>query len=137
MATNSSTDKSSSPMGQLLAKHQNQFVALRKGESVNGKITKLTRSEIVVDTGAKTEALVLEKDKRILHTILELFKLGDTVEVNVLNPESDTGAPVVSLRRYLGKIAWKKLEELVQNKKQIEVTISEAGKAGFVVATDF
>src|SRR5258708_1345967 len=128
MATNSSADKSSSAMGQLLAKHKSQFVALRKGESVTGKITKLIRSEIIVDTGAKTEALVLEKDKRILHTILALFKVGDTVEVNVLNPESEIGVPIVSLRRYLGKLAWIKLETLEKNKKQIEVTISEAGK---------
>ncbi len=126
-----------SAMGQLLAKQKHTFVGLKKGESVKGKLTKLTPNEILVDLGAKTEALILEKDKGILRTILGMFKVGDTVEVNVLNPESEIGQPVVSLRRYLGNIAWVKLEELQKSHEQIEVTITETSKAGFVVATSF
>lgn len=132
-----SQQKASSAMGQLLAKHQTSFVTFKKGDSVKGKLTKVTPNELLVDLGAKTEATIMEKDKNILRTILGMFKVGDTVEVNVLNPESDTGQPVVSLRRYLGNIAWKKLEELQKSKSQIEVTITEVGKAGYVVATSF
>lgn len=137
MAAHSSTSKPQSAMAQLLASHKNKFVTLKKGESVKAKITKLTSGEILVDTGAKTEALVLEKDKRILNTILSMFKVGDTVDVNVLNPESDSGQPVVSLRRYLGNMAWVKLEELQKSKEGIEVVVSELTKAGFLVNTDF
>ncbi len=140
MAKNSSqlsSEKAQSAMGQLLAKHKSSVVSLKKGESVKGKLTKLTPNEILVDLGAKTEASIMEKDKNILRTILGMFKVGDTVEVNVLNPESETGQPIVSLRRYLGNIAWVKLEELQKNHKQIEVTITEVGKAGYVVATSF
>ncbi|GEM_PF-516190 len=129
--------RASSAMGQLLARHTNLFVTLKKGESIKGKISKLTPSEILVDSGAKTEAVVLEKDKRILRTILGMFKVGDTVEVNILNPESETGQPIVSLRRYLGNLAWKRLEELAKTKEQIEVTVSDVTKAGFLVNTDF
>src|SRR5664279_2513146 len=137
MTTQTSSDKSSSAMGKLLASHENSFVTLKKGETVKGKLTKVSSSEIMVDVGAKTEALVLEKDKRIMRLILSLFKSGDTVEVNVLNPESDSGQPVVSLRRYLGNIAWKKLEILEKNKEPIEVTITDVTKAGYVATTDF
>lgn len=124
-------------MAQLLAKHQNRFVTLKKGESVKGKITKLTPNEILVDAGAKTEAHVLERDKRIVHTIMKQFKVGDTVEVNVLNPESESGQPIVSLRRYLGNIAWEKLEDLQKKSDQLEITIKDASKAGYVVDTAF
>jgi len=140
MSKNTSQSKSDAPMSAmaaLMAKHKTSFVSLKKGESVKGKLTKLTPNEILVDLGAKTEASIMEKDKNILRTILGMFKVGDTVEVNVLNPESDSGQPVVSLRRYLGNIAWKKLEELQKSRQQIEVTISEMGKAGYVVATSF
>lgn len=139
MAKNSSKSSidPNSPMALLMAKHRESFVTFKKGDSVKGKITKINVNEILVDLGAKTEATILEKDKNILRTILGMFKLGDTVEVNVLNAESDSGQPVVSLRRYLGNIAWVKLEELQKSHEQIEVTISEIGKAGFVVATSF
>lgn len=126
-----------SAMAQLLAKHQNKFVTLKKGETIKAKLTKLTHNEILVDAGAKTEAHVLERDKRIVATILAQFKVGDTVEVNVLNPESESGQAVVSLRRFLGNQAWGNLEELQKKSEQVEVTIKDATKAGYVVDTSF
>ncbi|MBI5452928.1 S1 RNA-binding domain-containing protein [Candidatus Gottesmanbacteria bacterium] len=137
MASQTSANKPQSAMAALLAKHQSKFVPLRKGESVKGKITKLSSGEITVDVGAKTEAVVLEKDRNIMHTILSMFKVGDTVEVNVLNPESENGNPVVSLRRFLGDISWKKLDELEKSKEAVEVMVAEATKAGYLVTTGF
>ncbi|MGI8419954.1 MAG: S1 RNA-binding domain-containing protein [Candidatus Levyibacteriota bacterium] len=132
-----SSDNSQSAMAQLLAKHQNKFITLKKGESIKAKITKLTHNEIIVDAGAKTEAHVMERDKRIVQTILAQFKVGDTVEVNVLNPESESGQAVVSLRRYLGNMAWGKLEELQKKSEQVEVVVKDSTKAGYVVDTSF
>src|SRR6266700_3510125 len=140
MAKHTSKINSNQPqsaMAQLLAKHENKFVTLKKGESVKAKLTKLTPNEILVDAGAKTEAVVMERDKRIVHTIMSQFKVGDTVEVNVLNPESESGQSIVSLRRYLGNMAWEKLEDLQKKSEQLEVTIKDAGKAGYVVDTVF
>lgn len=137
MVHKTSSNNSSSAMAQLLAKHQNKFVTLKKGESIKAKITKLTPNEILVDAGAKTEAVVLERDKRIIQTIMQQFKVGDTVEVNVLNPESESGQSVVSLRRYLGNMAWGKLEDLQKKSEQLEVTVKDASKAGYVVDTAF
>ena len=51
----------------------------QKARCFTGTITKLTSSEILVDIGAKTEALVLEKDKRILRSLLSTLKVGDKV----------------------------------------------------------
>ncbi|SRR5258708_4437886 len=140
MAKHTSKTNSNQPqsaMAQLLAKHQNKFVTLKKGESIKATITKLTPNEILVDAGAKTEAVVLERDKRIVRTIMQQFKLGDSVEINVLNPESESGQAIVSLRRYLGNIAWGKLEDLQKKSEQVEVTIKDASKAGYVVDTAF
>ena len=126
-----------SAMALLLAKHENKFVTLKKGESVKAKLTKLTPNEILVDAGAKTEAMVLEKDKRIVQTIMKQFKVGDTVEINVLNPESESGQPIVSLRRYLANMAWEKLDELQKKSGQLEIMIKDSSKAGYVVDTAF
>lgn len=131
------TNASGSAMARLLAAHQNKVVTLKKGDTVKGTISRINKHEILVDVGSKTEAMVLEKDKKIFNRILALFKAGDKVEVNVLNPESDSGQPVVSLRRYLSNIAWDKLEELEKSKEQIEVFISDISKAGYIVTTDF
>ncbi|RJQ38152.1 S1 RNA-binding domain-containing protein [Candidatus Microgenomates bacterium] len=124
-----------SSMAQLLASYKTPFVAPQKGEILKGKITKLTPSEILVDINAKTEAVVLEKDKKILNTILAHLKVGDEVSVSVLNPESDNGNPVVSLRRFIGDISWEKLIDAKKNKKEVEVFVTETTRGGFLVTT--
>src|SRR4051812_548646 len=99
-------------MAELMAKKSPQIHSFKKGEIIEGTITKLNKSEILVDVGAKTEAVVLEKDKSILHSLLSSLKVGDKVKVSVLNPESDQGNPVVSLRRFADEKLWGALEKV-------------------------
>lgn len=124
-------------MAQLLEKQKKAVVTLHKSDIVKGKITKLTPAEILVDINAKTEAVVLEKDKKILRSLLGTLKVGDEVAVSVLNTESDTGNPVVSLRRFIDDILWKRLEEKQKTQEPVHVAITEATKGGYLVDTDF
>ncbi len=122
-------------MADLLKAAETKFINVGKGEVLQGIITKLTSGEILVDIGAKTEALVLEKDKNILRSLLSSLKIGDKVTVSVLNPESDFGNPVVSLRRFNDNNVWEKLEVLKKEKKQLEVLVQEATRGGFLVSS--
>lgn len=122
-------------MADLLASYKSPFVVLHKGDLVNGTVTKLTPSEILIDVNAKTEGVVLEKDKKILRNILSTFKVGDEVSVSVLDPESEMGNPVVSLRRFIGDISWKRLEEAKEKKQEVEIGVTETTKGGFLVQT--
>lgn len=130
-------NKSTSAMGKLMASHKDSFTTFHKGDVVGGTITKLTPSEILVDIGVKTQAAVLEKERTIMHMYLSVFKEGEKVDVLVLTPESEMGQPIVSLRRQLGNISWNKLEKLAASHEKILVTVSDATKAGYVVATEF
>ena len=111
------------------------FVSPHKGDILTGTITKLTKNEILVDINAKTEAVVLEKERHILNKILSSFKVGDKVPVQVLNPESDFGYPVVSLRRSVGDITWDRLAKLQKNQEPVEVNLDMATKGGFLATT--
>jgi len=124
-------------MAELMKKTQvtAPLVSPHKGDMLTGTITKLTSGEILVDINAKTEAVVLEKDRAILHKILSSFKVGDKVPVQVLNPESDFGYPVVSLRRSVGDITWERLSKLQKSKEPLEVTLDQATKGGYLVTT--
>lgn len=122
-------------MAELLKKNQSSLGSFKKGEIVPGVITKLTSSEILVNINAKAEALVLEKEKRLLQTLLSSLKVGDSVTVQILNPESDMGYPVVSLRRFMESSQWEKLESLQKNKEVLEVTIDEITKGGFIASS--
>src|SRR3989344_3404159 len=122
-------------MADLLDSHKSSFVSIKKGDNVPGTITKLTASEILVDVGAKTEAVVLEKDKNILHALLASLKVGDSVDVSILNPESDQGNPVVSLRRFMDEKVWGVLEKTRNDQVKLDVTVTDITKGGFLVTT--
>lgn len=131
----SAKQSKSTTMADLLKAAETKFVRVSKGEVLDGVITKLTSSEILVDIGAKTEGLVLEKDKKILKSLLSSLKVGDRVSVYVLNPESDMGNPVVSLRRFNDDRVWKRLEALQKEKEQLDGFVDESTKGGFLVST--
>lgn len=123
-------------MAELMAKKQPSIKLFKKGETVEGTITKLTSSEILVDIGAKTEAVVLEKDKTILRSLLESLKVGNKVSVYVLNSESDQGNPVVSLRRFIDEKLWVSLDQLKNDAVLLKVLVTNLTKGGFLVTTD-
>jgi len=132
------TSKSSgaTSMEELMKKAQSSFQSLHKSQLIEGKITKLTSAEILVDINAKTEALVLEKDKDLLRQILSSLKVGDTVTVSVLNPESDLGYPVVSLRRFLDNILWEKLETLQKEQKPVQALVENITRGGYLIISN-
>ena len=133
-----STGKKATSMADLMRKvaaAKAPFVSPHKGDMLTGTITKLTSGEILVDINAKTEAVVLEKERNILNKILSSFKVGDKIQVQVLNPESDFGYPVVSLRRSVGNITWDKLSKLQKAQTPVEVVLDMATKGGYLVTT--
>lgn len=135
-STPTNTSGQATSMAELMAKIENApVVALKKGDVVKGRLTRLTRREILVDIHAKGEAIVLERDPHILRNIMSLLKEGQEVEVSVLSPESESGQPVVSLRRFVDNLVWKHLEELKKSQEKVEVTINEVTRGGFVVST--
>ena len=122
-------------MAELMAKTKTSIRSFKKGEVIEGTITKLTSSEILVEIGAKTEATVMEKDRGLLKTLLATLNVGDKVTVSVLNPESDQGNPVVSLRRFMDEKHWGVLDKLLKDKTPIEVNVNDLTKGGFLVST--
>jgi len=134
-ATSSSTSSGSTTMAELMGKSKSTYNKLQKGAELQGRITKLTAKEILVDINAKAEAVVLEKDKRLLRNLLSNLKVGDTVTVQILNPESDQGNPVVSLRRFMDDAVWIKLEKLQADQTANTVIVNEITRGGYLVST--
>lgn len=127
------TASKASSMAELMQKAKTPLVSINKGDIVKGKITKITSSEILVDINAKAEAIVLEKDKGLHRNLLSLFKVGDQVSVSVLSPESETGNPIVSLRRFVGDRLWETLAKKLETQESLQSQITELTKGGYIV----
>lgn len=140
-ASKKSTGKSTSQgkpaasMAELMAKAGSSLQILQKGQTVEGTIKKLTPSEILMDIGAKGDALVIEYDSQNLANLLSYLKVGDRVRASVISPESEDGFPVLSLRRTLDDIIFKKFEDLEKSDQAFEVKIEEPTRGGYFALT--
>lgn len=136
MATNSSSQNKATTMAELMARSTSKGHGLQKGAIVEGTIKKLTAKEILLDIGAKGDALVIEYDKTNLNNLLAFLKVGDKVKASVISPESEEGFPVVSLRRLLDELIFENLKTILNDKKPIKVHITEMPtKGGYFAET--
>ncbi len=133
--------KSSNPSGaktmaELMAGNASAFNVFKKGQEVDGIVKKLTPSEILLDIGAKSDALVLEVDKTNQDNLMRALKVGDKVKAVVLSPESEEGFPVVSLRRALDNLIYSDLGKLASSGEDMEITVLEPTRGGFFAASE-
>ena len=136
MTATSTKSTKATTMEELLKRSKMPFTPLHKGDTITGVITKLTPSEMLMDINYKTEALVIEKEKRLLKNLLALIKEGDTVTARVVSAESRDGFPVLTLRHYVEDKAWEKLAEIQKKQEKIAVIVREATRGGFLVETE-
>ena len=134
---NSSTAKSgASTMAELMARQTASPVTIKRGDSVKATVTKLTKNEILLDIQGKSEAVVFEKDPKVVRMLLSMLKVGDEVQAMVLHAESDSGQPVLTLRRFIESKQWDQLTATQKAHETLEVTVQDSTKGGYLVSTD-
>lgn len=132
----SSSSKPAQSMADLMAKFGKDIHTVKKGQEVSGIITSIASGEIIMRIENKTDALILEKDRRLHKQLISLFNVGDEVKAVVLYPESDSGYPIVSVRGVMEEKMWKYVEELQKNGEKVSVTVIDTTKGGLVVEMD-
>ncbi len=120
-------------MAELMARQSSQFQSLKRGDNVTGTVKKLDPKEILLDIGYKSDALVIEYDKKNMENLLKLLKVGDTVTASVISPESEEGFPVLSLRRMLEQRVYGSLEEVFKADTTLTATILEVTRGGYFI----
>lgn len=128
-------DKPAQSMAELMARAGDGLAVLKKGQIIEGTIKKLTPREVLMDIDGKADALVIEYDRQNMENLMAFLKVGDRVSASVISPESEDGFPVVSLRRTLDDIIFKKFDEIVKNEESFEVEVTESTRGGFYVST--
>jgi 4-hydroxy-3-methylbut-2-enyl diphosphate reductase len=122
-------------MAELMARKGSSLHVLEKGQAVSGVIKKLTPQEILMDIGSKGDALVIEFDKQNLENLMSNLKIGDRVTATVISPESEGGFPVVSLRKALDDIIFRRFDDLASRDQELEVVIEETTRGGYFAVT--
>lgn len=128
--------KGATSMEELLANAGHNISAPKKGAVMKGLVTEIGRKMVLVDIGAKTEGIVVDKEIELASDLVARLKVGDEIEVFVKSPENDQGQILLSLRQAAEDKRWETFDEWLETVRTIEVKGIEVNRGGLIVQVD-
>ena len=121
-------------MEELLSQQAADIRSFKHGDVVEGTVVRVDKDEILVDIGAKSEGVVSNRELfgRNAETQPQPH-VGDMVLVYVLQPESNEGHVVLSLRRAGLERKWRAMQEQLEAGAIIEAPVIDHNKGGLIV----
>ncbi len=120
-------------MEELLKKTGYNLKGLKKGDVVEGVITRMTTREIALNIGGKTEGIVMDKELETYREMLSRLTVGATVTAQVIVAENDRGQSVLSIRKALLDTRWTQLSDFQKSGESVDVSLRESVRGGVLV----
>jgi small subunit ribosomal protein S1 len=120
-------------MAELLARAKAHVQQFTKGQRVKAILLSKTDSALLFDIGGKSEGIVKEKAYSDAKDFIEGLKVGDSVMVTVLVPETRDGITILALKDAMKDISWEKLAEMKKSGTEVPVLGKGVNPSGFVV----
>ncbi len=120
-------------MEALLATSGNP-INIKRGDVVEGVIVRIDQDEILVDIGLKSEGVLSTKE--LLPSGYGSFNelhLNDKILVYVIQPETQDGHALLSLKRANAERQWRIAEEQYKNGELLKARVIDYNKGGLIV----
>jgi small subunit ribosomal protein S1 len=109
--------------------YENTFVTITDGELVKGSVVGLTKTDVVVNIGFKSDGLVSLNEFRDLQGL----KVGDEVEVMVVEKEDREGHLHLSRKQARITRAWERIVEVHKTGEVVTGLVTSKTKGGLIV----
>lgn len=119
-------------MEELLKQTGYQLKGLRRGEIREGIITQISKKGTLVDIGAKTEGVILDKEYEEVNDLIANMKVGDKLRCMIYSPENDKGQILLSIKQTAMDHKWGKFDQYLKNGEPVEVRGLEINKGGLI-----
>ena len=120
-------------MEELIAATGYVIKGFKKGEVLEGTITRVSPKEILINIGGKTDGVVIDRELESYRETLSTLKPGDTVTVQVIVSENDRGQAVLSLRQSIFEKRWQELAEHQKSGEAVDVVLKDSIRGGMLV----
>jgi ribosomal protein S1 len=120
-------------MEELLAQTGYVIKGFKKGEVLEGTITRVSPKEILINIGGKTDGVVIDRELESYRETLQALKPGDKVTAQVIVSENDRGQAVLSLRQSIFEKRWTELADRQKSGESVEVVLKDAVRGGMLV----
>ncbi len=109
--------------------YENTFVQLNDGEMIKGTVVGITKTDVVLNIGFKSDGLVSLNEFRDIQGL----KVGDEVEVMVVEKEDRDGNLNLSRKQARITRAWERIVEIHKTGEIVTGTVTSKTKGGLIV----
>jgi small subunit ribosomal protein S1 len=109
--------------------YENTFVQLSDGELIKGTVVGITKTDVVLNIGFKSDGLVSLNEFRDMPGL----KVGDEVEVMVVEKEDRDGNLNLSRKQARITRAWERIVEIHKTGEIVTGTVTSKTKGGLIV----
>ncbi|MFL5808745.1 MAG: 30S ribosomal protein S1 [Flavisolibacter sp.] len=109
--------------------YENTFVQLSDGEMIKGLVVGITKTDVVLNIGFKSDGLVSLNEFRDMQGL----KVGDEVEVMVVEKEDRDGNLNLSRKQARITRAWERIVEIHKTGEIVTGTVTSKTKGGLIV----
>ena len=111
------------------AVYEGTFKQITDGEMVQGTVVGLTKTDVVINIGFKSDGLISLNEFRDLHGL----KTGDVVEVMVVEKEDREGHLHLSRKQARVSRAWERIVEMHKSGEVVTGYVTSKTKGGLIV----
>jgi small subunit ribosomal protein S1 len=109
-------------------------INIKRGDVVDGVIVRIDQDEILVDIGLKSEGVLSTKELPATGDwSFDQLHLNDQVLVYVIQPETQDGHAVLSLKRANAERQWRVAEEQYKSGELLKAKVIDYNKGGLIV----
>jgi small subunit ribosomal protein S1 len=109
--------------------YENTFVQLNDGEMIKGLVVGITKTDVVLNIGFKSDGLISLNEFRDIPNL----KVGDEVEVMVVEKEDRDGNLNLSRKQARITRAWERIVEVHKTGEVVTGTVTSKTKGGLIV----
>jgi small subunit ribosomal protein S1 len=126
---------SNQTMASLLETESLSVELPQVGEIRKGVIASIGTNQILISVGAKSEGVVAGRElEQLTPEERAELKVGQEVNVFVLNPEDQNGNVVLSFKRAQEEMSWENVERMIADETVIDTKIIGFNKGGLIAA---
>ncbi|GIP37492.1 30S ribosomal protein S1 [Paenibacillus sp. J31TS4] len=109
--------------------------ALKKGDTVKGKIVKVDNDQAFVDVSYKYDGIIplRELSSVAINNASDIVEVGQEIELKVVTIDDEKEKLVLSKRAIDSENAWDDLQSKMDNNETIEAKVADVVKGGLVV----
>ncbi|SDC38975.1 30S ribosomal protein S1 [Niabella drilacis] len=109
--------------------YENTFIQLNDGELINGTVVGITNTDVVLNIGFKSDGLISLNEFRDLQGL----KVGDEVEVMIVEKEDRDGHLNLSRKQARTTRAWERIVEVNKTGEVVTGQVTSKTKGGLIV----